>query len=283
MLALDEIGDKIVGSIEMRSRPTSATTRSSSRRTHWTLGKPIIAGVWHMYRFNRADNEQAHISSRWPYASTPRSHEPTLASLCPLHEAFQRWGEREQETAWALEAAERSLIVDDRDPAAHWAMGRALWLRGRRDQSLAELERAVGLSPSFAHGHYALAFVHCQWGDPRAAIQSSDHARHLSPLDPLLSSMLAARATALVRLRQFEEAANWAAKAAAQPNTHVNIRGIAAHCLALADRTDEARAVIASIHKVLPDYRFDDLFSTFRPSPDAEALFRRGAKRIGIG
>jgi hypothetical protein len=26
------------------------------------------------------------------------------------------------------------LMVDDRDPAAHWAMGRALWLRGRQEQ-----------------------------------------------------------------------------------------------------------------------------------------------------
>jgi hypothetical protein len=27
-------------------------------------------------------------------------------------------------------------MADDRDPAAHWAMGRAFWLRGRQDQSI---------------------------------------------------------------------------------------------------------------------------------------------------
>ena len=36
-------------------------------------------------------------------------------------------------------------MVDDRDPAAHWAMGRALWLRGHHDQSLVELAQAVEL------------------------------------------------------------------------------------------------------------------------------------------
>ena len=55
---------------------------------------------------------------------------------------------------------------DDRDPAAHWAMGRALWLRGRQDESLQELEKAVDLSPNFALGHYTLGFVQSQAGDP---------------------------------------------------------------------------------------------------------------------
>src|SRR6185369_7077933 len=137
----------------------------------------------------------------------------------------------------------------DHNPAAHWAMGRALWLRGEQDGSLLELERAVDLSPNFALGHYALSFVHSQSGDPRAAIGSSDHSRHLSPFDPLLFGMLGARAMTHVRLGQFEEAADWALKAAARPNAHTVILAIAAHCLALAGRIDEALAFAASIHK----------------------------------
>ena len=80
--------------------------------------------------------------------------------------------------------------MDDRDPAAHWAMGRALWLRGRQDESVAELERAVDLSPNFALGHYSLSFVHSQSGDPHFAIASADHSLRLSPFDPLLFGML---------------------------------------------------------------------------------------------
>ena len=124
-------------------------------------------------------------------------------------------------------------MADDRDPAAHWAMGRALWLRGRHDQSVVELERAIDLSPNFALGHYTLAFVHSQTGDPKAAIASSDHSRRLSPFDPLLFGMLGARAMALVRLGRFEEAADWAVKAAARPNAHPHILAIAAFSLAL--------------------------------------------------
>ena len=55
--------------------------------------------------------------------------------------------------------ASDSLLIDDRDPAAHWATGRAHWLRGRHDRSVTELETAVALSPSIALAHDNLAFV----------------------------------------------------------------------------------------------------------------------------
>ncbi|MBA2549140.1 MAG: transcriptional regulator, partial [Burkholderiaceae bacterium] len=143
-------------------------------------------------------------------------------------------------------------------------------------------ETAVDLSPNFALGHYMLAFVNATSGDPRAAIGSSDHSRHLSPFDPLLFGMLGTRAMALIRLGQFEEAADWAVKAAARPNAHVHILAIAAHCLALAGRIDEALAFTAQIHKTLPGYQLNDFFSAFRFSPDAQSLYRQGAQQIGM-
>jgi hypothetical protein len=170
----------------------------------------------------------------------------------------------------------------DRDPAAHWAMGRALWLRGSHDQSVVELTRSIELSPNFAQGHYSLAFVQAQTGDPLAAIVSSDHSRDLSPFDPLLFGMLGARTIALVRLARFEEAANWAVKAAARPNAHSHILAIAAFSLAFADRLDEGRAYIASIHKTLPRYGLADFFAAFQFTAESTALVREGARRIGM-
>ena len=171
-------------------------------------------------------------------------------------------------------------MADDRDPAAHWAMGRALWLRGRQDQSVAELETAVDLSPNFALAHYTLAFIHSQGGDPAAAIRFSDHSRRLSPFDPLLFGMLGARAMALVRLGRFDEAAEWALKASARPNAHPHIRAIAAYCLALAGRLDEARGQFDMVHASLPHYGIDDFLTAMKFSAEGEAFFRRAATRI---
>ena len=282
-MVLDEIGNCIVSSIsteiEMVER-NHAILKAPNSLNAW---EAYHRGLWHMYRFTRTENELAQH-----FFGVAVRLDPTFArayaglSFTHWQNAFQRWGDREQESDRAFETAGQSLLVDDHNPAAHWAMGRALWLRGRQDESLHELEKAVDLSPNFALGHYALSFVQSQSGDPLAAIGSSDHSRHLSPFDPLLFGMLGARAMAHVRLGQFDEAAEWALKAAARPNAHAIILAIAAHCLALAGRLDEARAFAASIRKVLPQYSADDFIGTFRFTPDAAALFRQGAKRIGL-
>ncbi|TIP97925.1 MAG: transcriptional regulator, partial [Mesorhizobium sp.] len=213
---LDDIGNSIVSSIsaeiEMVER-NRAMLKAPNSLNAW---EAYHRGLWHMYRFTRTENEQARH-----FFGMALKLDPTFArayaglSFTHWQNAFQRWGDRDQESALAFEAAGQSLLVDDHNPAAHWAMGRALWLRGERDGSLTELQRAVDLSPNFALGHYALSFVHSQSGDPNAAIGSSDHSRHLSPFDPLLFGMLGARAMAHVRLGQFDEAAEWALKAAA--------------------------------------------------------------------
>ena len=197
-------------------------------------------GLWHMYRFNKADNERARAFLRVRGAARPdfaRAH--AGLSFTHFQNAFQGWAKRETEVERAFETAGQSLMADDRDPAAHWAMGRALWLRGDKDQSIVELQRTIDLSPNFALGHYTLAFVHAQAGDAEAAVGFSDHSRQLSPFDPLLFGMLGARSMALVRLERFDEAAEWGLKAAARPNAHVHIRAIAAYGLALAGRLQQ--------------------------------------------
>ena len=283
LLLLDDIGNMIVSSIANEvetAEKNRAILKPPSSLNAW---ETYHRGLWHMYRFTKADNDLAHQFFKRAVDTDPtfaRAH--AGVSFTHWQNAFQHWADRDREADLAFESAGRSLIVDDHDPAAHWAMGRALWLRNSHDQAVIELERAVNLSPNFALGHYALSFVQSQSGDPAAAIASSDHSRSLSPFDPLLFGMLGARAMAHVRLGQFEEAAEWAIKASARPNAHNIILAIAAHCLALAGRLDEARTFAAMIRKSLPSFTVEDFLATFRFPPDAEALFRSAARRIGL-
>ena len=283
LIVLDEIGNRIVASIASEIETIERNRAILKPPSSLDAWEGYHRGLWHMYRFNKDDNDRAQQF----FAAAVRL-DPTFArahaglSFTHFQSAFQGWAPREAETARAFEAAGQSLMVDDRDPAAHWAMGRALWLRGGLDQSIVELERAIDLSPNFAQGHYALAFVHSQSGDPQAAVKFSDYSRHLSPFDPMLFAMLGARAMALVRLGQFEEAAVWGAKAAARPNAHAHVLGIAAYSLALAGRVEEARTHFAEIRKRIPGYRIDDFLTAMQFAPDGAALFRQGAKRAGI-
>jgi DNA-binding SARP family transcriptional activator/TolB-like protein len=282
-VVLDEIGNRIVASVANEIETIERNRAILKPPSSLDAWEAHHRGLWHMYRFNKTDNDRAQH-----FFATAVRLDPTFArayaglSFTHFQNAFQGWAKREPEIERAFEAAGQSLMVDDRDPAAHWAMGRALWLRDRQDQSLVELEQAIDLSPNFALGHYTLAFVHSQGGDPQAAIRFSDQSRHLSPFDPLLFGMLGARAMALVRLKRFDEAADWGIKAAARPNAHAHILAIAAYSLALAGRLDEARTHLAAIHRTIPNYCVDHLLTAMRFEPEGAALFREGAQRIGL-
>jgi DNA-binding SARP family transcriptional activator len=282
LAVLDEIGERIVASIASQIETAERNRAILKPPNSLNAWEAHHRGLWHMYRFNRADNDAARH-----FFETAVRFDPTFArpyaglSFTHFQNAFLGWGEREREVELAYRCAAEAMLADDRDPAAHWALGRAQWLRGRLDESLAELDTSVELSPNFALGHYTRAFVHAQSGNAQAAIVAADHSRALSPFDPLLFAMLATRAIALLRLGRLDEAATWAVRAAARPNAHVHIVAIASYCLALAGRVDEAQALSAKVQRLQTGYRVDDLLAAFRLASDAAESFRRGAVRLG--
>lgn len=280
---LDEIGNLIVCNVESEIE--------TSERHHAILKPPESLdaweahhrGLWHVYRFNREDNTQAQLFFNMAVRLDPTfSRAWAGLSFTHFQNAFQGWMPREPASELAFETASQSLFADARSPAAHLAIGRALWLRNRHGQAVMKLEQAVELSPSFALGHYSLAFIHSQAGDALTAIAASDHSQLLSPYDPLMFGMLGARAMALVRLGRFKEAADDAVKAATLPNAHVHIHGIAAYSLALADLLPEARAYVSAIRLGHPGYGIDDFLAAFNFDSPGVALFRQGAARLGV-
>lgn len=283
MPLLDDVCDGIVSSIAAEienAERNRAMLKPADSLDAWEC---YHRGLWHMYNFTAEENARAADFFQQSIRLDP-TFSRSWAGLSFTHwqSAFQRWEDRDVETRHALEAAGRSLLGDSQNPAAHWAMGRALWLSGDADEATRALQESIHLSPNFALGHYAMAFVQSQSGDPEMAIAASDHSRLLSPCDPLLFGMLGSRALALVRLGRYEEASDWSLKAAARPNAHVHILAIAAHCLALAGRLEDARAHAARIRHQSPGYDVEHFLDTFRFDGDAQAAYRSAARMIGL-
>jgi len=282
LTALDDIGNHLVAAIahevEVAER-NRAILKPPSSLDAW---EAYHRGLWHMYRFNATDNELANEFLRRAVTLDPTFARAYAAlSFTHFQNAFlHKMADRKRETDLAFDIAGQSLLVDELDPASHWAMGRAQWLRGRPQDALVSLERSVELSPNFALGHYTLAFVHCQAGGPNSAIKSADHSRHLSPFGPLLFAMFSSRALGHLRLGQLDDAADWAMKGAARPNSHRHTMAIAAHCLALAGRLDEARAMAQKIRAAHPDFRPDEMLSVFQFSPEGVEMLRRSMKLL---
>jgi DNA-binding SARP family transcriptional activator len=277
---VNEVVSAIASEIELTER-NRAILKPPGSLDAW---EALHCGFWHMYRFNEADNERAKR-----FFKQAVRLDPTMArayaglSFTHFQNAFLlRLNERQQEISRAYDMASEALSCDDRDPAAHWAMGRALWLRGDHERSIGELGDAIELSPNFALAHYTLSFVHCQSGDAAAAIRHADRSHDLSPYDPMTFAMLGAKALAHARLGHYAEAADIGIKATLRPNAHAHVLAIAAQCLALADRGDEARAFWARIQQARPEYSMDDFLSSFHfPAKDA-ATFQSAAMSAGI-
>src|SRR5262245_6690496 len=241
-------------------------------------------GLAHMYRFTSANNREAQQFFTRAIALDPTfSRSYAGLSFTHFQNAFLLQArEREREIALAFEAAGRALEADPSDPAAHWAMGRALWLRSEHDGAVSALDQSVGLSPNYAMAHYALAFVHCQTGDPARALEAADIATHLSPLDPMLFSFHGTRTFALLRLGKVQEAADFAARAVQQPNAHVHAHAIAALTLAAAGRIEEAHAERRRINTLRPDYNFTQFKDAFHLLDDLRDIYQRAAKLVQI-
>jgi len=281
---LDAIVNRIVAAIAEEIEAAECNRALLKPPSSLDAWEAYHRGLWHMYKFNGSDNAHAAHFFRAALELDPRfSRAHSGLSFTHFQNAFlDLTRDHERQIELALETASHSLAADDRDPAAHWAMGRALWLNGKDGESCIELERSIQLSPNFALGYYTLGFVHSQSGDPHAAIVAADYSRQLSPFDPLQFGMLASRALSLVRLGEFAEAAEWAVRATGRPNAHIHILAIAAQCLVLANRAEEARKFVARIRQRSPSYGLSDFLGAFRFDRETESVFRRSARQIGM-
>ncbi|MDZ5457621.1 transcriptional regulator [Azohydromonas lata] len=280
---LEELGNRIVASVASQVEAVERQRAILKAPQSLNAWEALHRGLWHMVRFDHAHNAQARHFFETAVRLDPGFARPWAGlSFTHFQDAFLGWDERAAATERAYRAASQALMADDRDPAAHWALGRALWLRAQVAPALAALDASVELSPNFALGHYTQAFVQAQSADPVAALRASDLARSLSPYDPMLFAMLATRALALMRLGRHEEAADWASRAAARPNAHVHIQAIAAHCLALAGRQAEAVALVAALHRQWPGYSVERFLAAFLMEAEAAATLRRVAADIGL-
>jgi DNA-binding SARP family transcriptional activator len=281
---LDAIVDRIVASIAEEIETAEMNRALLEPPSSLDAWEAYHRGLWHMYKFNGPDNHDASKFFRQALDLDPtfaRAH--AGLSFTHFQNAFlDLTPDRGRQIDLAFETAARAVDSDGRDPGAHWAMGRALWLRGEQNDAFSELQRSIELSPNFALGHYTLGFVYSQTGDPRSAIDATNYSRQLSPFDPLQFAMLASRALAHIRLGEHEEAAEWASKATGRPNAHVHILAIAALSCLLANRRDEAGKFVARIRERLPGYGVEDFLRAFRFDADTTRLIRGAAKKIGF-
>jgi DNA-binding SARP family transcriptional activator/TolB-like protein len=241
-------------------------------------------GLTHMYRFTSDSNREAQQFFTRAIALDPAfSRSYAGLSFTHFQNAFHlNVRETEREITSAIETAGQALQADPSDPAAHCAIGRALWLQHAHDSAVGELNQSIRLSPNYAFAHYSLAFVQCQTGDPGRAIDAADIAAQLSPLDPMMFGTHRVRTFALLRLGKVQEAADCARLVGRHAGDHVHAHAVAALTLAAAGRLEEARAARRYISALRPEYNFRQFKEALHMLDDLTDIYQRAAKLVHI-
>ena len=278
-----QLSEEIVGVVETQIEQAErerSLLKSPEGLDAWSA---YHRGCWHMYRFTVPDFDKAEhffLRSLELDAKAPRAY----AGLSFVHwqRAFlELTRDRTTQERLALERAHQSIAADPRDPLGHWALGRAYLLQNDLDQAVDELGESVAINPSSAVGQYSLAYSLMQLGETTRSLSANTKARRLSPYDAMTFAMYACFASNLKLVGRYSEAADFATRAARQPNTHYHVVAIAAVCNVLADRRESAKAHYARLLAAHPGYSSEDYLTAFRHRPDEHiALIRRAFAQL---
>jgi tetratricopeptide (TPR) repeat protein len=134
-----------------------------------------------------------------------------------------------------------------------FALGRVYLARGDYQKSVSELQAAIDLNPSMAQAHCGLGDVLTYSGRAHDAMACFEEAVRLSPQDPYRWAFLNYGAMALLFEGKFEEAADWAGRAAQVPNSHFWASAVQASALGHMGRLVEAREAIGELVRARPE------------------------------
>lgn len=242
-------------------------------------------GLRHMFRFTHADNQMASRYFHKAIELDPRfARAYGGLSFTRFQDAFIKY---DSDTAKAITDARRyaetSVELDPLDPFTNFNMGRSYWLEGDPIGSQGWLDRSVSLSPNFAQGHYSIAFTEVMQGNADGALQDSEKALNISPLDPLIYAIYSVRGFGKLQCGEHEEAVYWADKGARAPGAHFLIPMIASVIHALSGNQQQAHFWRDRTKRLNPNADTDHFFAAF-PFMDGEFrnLLTTGLAKAGF-
>lgn len=265
----EEIVARVVSSLEVYIPMNEARVARLGVSENLNAWSNYHLALQHMYRFTMQDNAKATGLFERAVSQDP-GFARAYAGLSFTHfqDAFMKYnGSSDKAALNARRFAERSLELDPLDPFANFTMGRSCWLAKDVDSSVDWLERSTSLNPNYAQGFYSRGFADMLFGHTKTAREHVDTGILLSPLDPMLYGMLAARAITFVADGDYEKAAFWAEKAAHAPGAHFLIFMIAVFAHSLNRNEEKALSWAREVRHRRADASQAHFFQSF-PFPD---------------
>jgi len=267
----DEITEAIVAAIEPQlyaAENFRAQRKPPGSMDAWDL---VMRALSHYWRVTRQDNVVAQALLEKATAIDP-SYGQALGLLAASHAfgAHMGWSSIATTLPIAERAALAAILADSEEPWAHYALGCVNLLRRRFDDSLAELELALRLNPSFslAQACYGLTLAYCgRWQEAEVA---AGRALRLSPRDPFSALYCGIAAYAQFVGRNYDEAMRLAREGIRQRGDFVGAHRVLTAAAAMAGYDDVAKAALQEIRRVQPNVSLAWIASEMPIQRDAE-------------
>jgi TolB-like protein/class 3 adenylate cyclase/Tfp pilus assembly protein PilF len=207
------------------------------------------------------------------------------AAHCYVYRKANGWMlDRAQETAEASWLARRAVAMGRGDAVALCYGALALtYVTGDIENGAAFANEAVALNPNLAAGWSVSGWIKLCLGEVDVAIQHTERAMRLSPLDRGIFLFRGFRALAHFCAGRYNEGALWAESALRdQPQSAFAMR-VAAASHAMAGRTDDAERLMAQLRQVDPQLRISNFGGIISPlQPEHRAKYIEGLRLAGL-
>lgn len=224
----------------------------------WSLVNQALARIHELTPESLADAERlasqalgidARCGPAWRCLSIATYHQAHIQAAVDYDETMSR----------ALDAAERSVELDNWDEYAHWNLGNVLVALGQHDRAIAELERAVEINPNYSTGRGSLGTALIYAGRFPEGILANEIAIRSDPLNPSIFFRYSGLALGHYLAGDYERAAEWAKKSIQR-----NRRWYLGHvyfvaAIAQLGSTKDAHSALQDYLSLFPRARISDL------------------------
>ncbi len=160
----------------------------------------------------------------------------------------------EKEKAEALRLAKAALQADNTDPYVLWQVGMTVaHIEQDIDAAQSLIDRSLTANPNSNRAWLSSATVRNSIGDPDTAIEHTERAMQLSPLDTAVWVAFGLFANAYIQLTNYQEAAIWARRSVQLHRDNLPAHLSLIISLALTGQQQEAEMALAELHRMEPD------------------------------
>jgi adenylate cyclase len=211
-------------------------------------------GLWHMSRASAEDNALAEKFFQRAIDLDPNFAGGYKGLALAVNNSASVYGTRSPHEGFtsAEALARRAVACDPADAEACSRLGMTLWMRADYEGALADVDRALALSPNLAYAHGIRGSTLVFSGQPEAGIAALEIAIRLDPRDPNQAARVNHMACGLYLCRRYEAAIDVAKRGIrAYPRHPMCYRWLAA-ALGQVGRLDEASEVLKQAIAIAP-------------------------------